>query len=133
MRLTSLTLKDFRGFTDATLNLDRPLTVLCGVNGAGKSSALLACLMVLSDILRGLGMQGSGDVWVHPPEDTDVRVGASKLSITSSFVSGTISERSGPTPFRPRNAGALSCHPVRARVVVRCTTWVSGSDFVSRR
>lgn len=91
MRLTSLTLKDFRGFTDATLNLDRPLTVLCGVNGAGKSSALLACLMVLSDILRGLGMQGSGDVWVHPPEDTDVRVGASKLSITSSFVSGTIS------------------------------------------
>lgn len=88
MRLTSLTLKDFRGFTDATLNLDRPLTVLCGVNGAGKSSALLACLMVLSDILR---MQRAANVWVHFLDDTDVRVGAKKLSITASFVSGTIS------------------------------------------
>jgi energy-coupling factor transporter ATP-binding protein EcfA2 len=47
MRLTSLTLTNFRGFAALTLDLDRPLTVLAGINGAGKSSLLDAASMVL--------------------------------------------------------------------------------------
>lgn len=36
MRVRKVRLKDFRGFEDETLDLDRPLTVLIGTNGAGK-------------------------------------------------------------------------------------------------
>ncbi|MFO0756698.1 MAG: AAA family ATPase [Byssovorax sp.] len=39
-QITALTLENFRGFTSARLPLDRPLTVLVGINGAGKTSAL---------------------------------------------------------------------------------------------
>jgi DNA repair exonuclease SbcCD ATPase subunit len=57
MRIHSLTMKDFRGFEDATLDLDRPLTVLFGVNGSGKSSVLVAIAVVLfppADLRRAL-------------------------------------------------------------------------------
>lgn len=42
MWIERLTLKDFRGFAELDLDLDRPVTVLVGVNGSGKSSVLRA-------------------------------------------------------------------------------------------
>ena len=42
MWATQLTLNNFRGFERLTLDLDRPVTVLVGVNGAGKSTVLRA-------------------------------------------------------------------------------------------
>src|SRR5262245_30125246 len=75
MRIRSLTMKDFRGFEDATLDLDRPLTVLFGVNGSGKSSVLAAAAMA--------SLQ-------RRPQDTDIRLGASELTLTA-----TLSHRGG--------------------------------------
>lgn len=46
VRIRSLRMVNFRGFEDETIDLDRPLTVLVGVNGAGKSSVLDAVAIV---------------------------------------------------------------------------------------
>lgn len=86
MRIASLTMRDFRGFVDATLDLDRPLTVLCGVNGSGKSTALQACLFALSCVLDGAGELA----WIHFPEDTDIHSGAERLSVMATFVNGAV-------------------------------------------
>ncbi|WP_437895741.1 AAA family ATPase [Sorangium sp. So ce124] len=47
MRISSIKLQNFRGFAGCTLSLDRPLTVLVGVNGAGKTSTLDAIVRLL--------------------------------------------------------------------------------------
>lgn len=48
MQIKSLTLKNFRGFRDTEITFSEGLTVLVGVNGAGKSSVLDALAMLMS-------------------------------------------------------------------------------------
>ncbi len=92
MRIRSLTLKNFRGFEDATLDLDRPLTVLFGVNGSGKSSVLAACAYVLSPIF----VEARRSQWdlaaltfcALVTDDTDVRLGANDLALTATVSKG---------------------------------------------
>ena len=48
MQIKSLTLKNFRGFKDTEITFSEGLTVLVGVNGAGKSSVLDALAIMLS-------------------------------------------------------------------------------------
>jgi predicted ATP-binding protein involved in virulence len=52
VRIRSLRMENFRGFEDETIDLDRPLTVLVGGNGAGKSSVLDAVVYIHSEVLR---------------------------------------------------------------------------------
>ena len=52
MRLSSLTLEQYRGFTESvTLGFDQKLTLIIGENGAGKSSVLDAIRVLLSQSL----------------------------------------------------------------------------------
>ena len=92
MKIRSLTLKNYRGFEEATLDLDRPLTVLFGVNGSGKSSVLMACACALSPIfvepLRFLAAPNAQEMWQHHPDDTDVRRDAANLVLTASVSNG---------------------------------------------
>lgn len=74
MKITSLTLKDFRGFENVELHLDRPLTVLAGVNGAGKTSVLDAIVYVLSEALRYFAYGAEWDLLRLRLED--IRIGA---------------------------------------------------------
>ena len=53
---TAITLKNFRSFADAIRLELRPVTLLFGVNNAGKS-ALLRALPLLGD---SVGIDGSG-------------------------------------------------------------------------
>lgn len=81
MRIRSLTLQNFRGFEDATVDLDRPLTVLFGVNGSGKSSVLQACVYALSHLVD-LAHRAPGQAvryWHHHPDNADIRRGSDKL------------------------------------------------------
>lgn len=80
MRVSSLQLTNFRGFDNATLQVDPQLTVLVGVNGAGKTSVLDAFASLLSQythrVLVGFTL---GDA--PPPlvfSQRDVRVGAKR-------------------------------------------------------
>jgi predicted ATP-binding protein involved in virulence len=90
MKIRSLTMKNFRGFEDATLDLDRPLTVLFGVNGSGKSSVLTACAMVLSDVL--MHTKRKRVPWLHNAEDADIRLDAGELSVAATLSNGGVTE-----------------------------------------
>jgi predicted ATP-binding protein involved in virulence len=76
MRVSSLKLKDFRGFAACELSLDRPLTVLVGVNGAGKTSVLEAVVRLLNVTNRVPSRVRSFGV------DADIRRGASTCEIS---------------------------------------------------
>ncbi len=89
MRIRSLTMKDFRGFEEAMLDLDRPLTVLFGVNGSGKSSVLFAGVIALSAVLRHVSRDQDAP-WIFNPDDTDIRRGAKALSLTATLSNGDV-------------------------------------------
>ena len=80
MRIKSLRLKDFRGFVDETLNLDRPVTVLAGPNGSGKSSVIDALCVVANQIYGWFA--SSGDpiplLW---PAPGDIRMTAARAEL----------------------------------------------------
>jgi predicted ATP-binding protein involved in virulence len=84
VRIRSLRMENFRGFEDETIDLDRPLTVLVGVNGAGKSSVLDAV---------AIACEVPTFIQVRPPEtegravalNRDVREGAQALRIVATF------------------------------------------------
>lgn len=92
-------MKDFRGFEEASLDLDRPLTVLFGVNGSGKSSVLMACAYVLSRLLletyRPESTLDPETTWHHLTDDTDVRRGASTLTLKAVLSNGDQSQEVG--------------------------------------
>ncbi len=78
MRLERLTLKDFRGFEQLTLDLDRPVTVLVGTNGSGKSSIVRALELLASHAAaHALGREGAA-MALH---ETDVREGSTATSL----------------------------------------------------
>lgn len=54
MKIRSLTLTNFRGFSQLDLHLDPQLTVLVGVNGSGKTSLLDAIAMLWSHLVAGI-------------------------------------------------------------------------------
>jgi predicted ATP-binding protein involved in virulence len=93
MRIRSLTLKNFRGFEDATVDLDRPLTVLCGVNGSGKSSVLMGCVLACARVahdLRANDPQANETVRSYLAEPTDIRQGASALLLRATLSNGAV-------------------------------------------
>lgn len=54
MKIESLRLKNYKGFTEATIDLNPSLTVISGMNGAGKSSILSAVATATSWIIARL-------------------------------------------------------------------------------
>jgi predicted ATP-binding protein involved in virulence len=81
MYLSRLILKNFRGFEDATLELDPHLTVLVGPNASGKSSLLRGLDLVAS---RLASMQLRQEAGVEP-DSFDVRSGSTKASLTGEW------------------------------------------------
>jgi predicted ATP-binding protein involved in virulence len=89
MRLERIQLVDFRGFANLEVHFERDVTVIVGVNGAGKSSLLDAIAVMLSDALyRAAGERPRGF------EDLDVRVGAQ-----STWVEVSVSLAGKPQPI----------------------------------
>ena len=87
MRLERIQLIDFHGFADLEVHFEPDVTVIVGVNGAGKSSLLDAIAVMLSDALyRAAGEKPRGF------EDLDVRVGAQSTWVEVSVRLGEGSE-----------------------------------------
>jgi predicted ATP-binding protein involved in virulence len=80
MRLESLRLQNYRGFEDATLPLDRPLTVLFGENGSGKSSVLTALVLCFSELLRSI-LHAEQKAFQWRPTYDDIRLGTAECLI----------------------------------------------------
>jgi ABC-type cobalamin/Fe3+-siderophores transport system ATPase subunit len=87
MRIVSLKLENYRGFREATIDFDRPLTVLVGVNGSGKSSVLTAIATLCSEIVRS-AYRGDFVGWFF--EDVDIRADAPALRVTTTVTNGDI-------------------------------------------
>lgn len=77
MQIKSLTLKNFRGFKDTEITFSDGLTVLVGVNGAGKSSVLDALAMLMS--WAGSEIRQDSGRWKL--KETDIHAGADSASI----------------------------------------------------
>ncbi len=60
MRIELLQLTNFRGIREVTLELHQKLTVLVGVNGAGKSSLLDALRFLLMRLVKGVQFELAG-------------------------------------------------------------------------
>jgi predicted ATP-binding protein involved in virulence len=88
MKVHTLTLKNFRGFTDVTLDLDRPLTVLFGPNGSGKSSVLDALVLVVSKVLQA-EFDDAGVATVAPTNE-DIALGARSMGVGALMSNGAL-------------------------------------------
>lgn len=78
MKLTKLSLCNFRGFQQLDLEFSPDVTVLVGVNGAGKTSVLDAISLMLSCLINGV-KNGRPEAPQLLPND--MRVGASTATI----------------------------------------------------
>lgn len=87
MRVNTVSLRNYRGFETLDLHLDPEVTMLVGVNGAGKTSILDAIAGLLSK-LTGAVRGRAGDASLST---SDVRVGAkhAEASLVAAFESGT--------------------------------------------
>lgn len=84
MRIHSLTIDDFRGFERLSLDLDRPLTVVVGVNGAGKTTVLDAIALLIAEAMRPFQY---GVEWALPYLDpSDIRHDATRVALRGRFV-----------------------------------------------
>ncbi|MBK8696845.1 MAG: AAA family ATPase [Deltaproteobacteria bacterium] len=90
-----LHLRDFHGFADVTLDLTRPLTVLAGVNGAGKSS-LLDALSVVAGVVAVQLIQRPLVVPALRP--MDIRRDAPSTSLDATLAFGATTRASPPPP-----------------------------------
>lgn len=73
MQIPTITLKNFRGYEDTTLDLG-PRTLLAGENGSGKSTVIDAIAWVLTGRCRGVDGKGSG-------QKDLIRAGAAEMSV----------------------------------------------------
>lgn len=72
MQIEQLTLKHFRGFTDATFNFQPGMNLIVGVNGVGKSTILDSLRMLLAAMLNRIN--GSTHS-VMPLTNSDIGLG----------------------------------------------------------
>jgi predicted ATP-binding protein involved in virulence len=79
MRVKHLSLTNFRGFASLELDLDRPVTVLIGVNGAGKTSVLRAVAASITTLqnVSGIGSSSKG----APLDQRDLRSGTDRSDV----------------------------------------------------
>ncbi|CAN93400.1 hypothetical protein sce3241 [Sorangium cellulosum So ce56] len=82
MKITRLSLRDFRGFRSLDLDFSPDVTALVGVNGAGKTSILDALALLLSCLVESIRSEEPETI---APSASDVRIGAStaQLSLTA--------------------------------------------------
>ena len=71
MRLTRLSIRNFRGFASLELTLDPEVTLLVGANGAGKTALIEAAATALGGFLMPLS--AVGNVLVPPVDPEQVR------------------------------------------------------------
>lgn len=82
MYIRRLTLTNYRAFEHHSLDLDRQLTVIAGINGLGKSSILEAIVTGVSHLQQREKKSSSG----KQLSPTDVSVGRNNTTIEAEFV-----------------------------------------------
>lgn len=78
MQLAEIVLHNYRSAKDCTISLDPKLNVLCGINGAGKTTILDACAISLSWAANRIKRAGATG---RQFRDSDVKNGTTSLTI----------------------------------------------------
>jgi chromosome segregation ATPase len=83
IRVESLTVKEFRGVRDLTLDFKGKSFAVCGPNGTGKSAVVDALEFVLTGNISRLSGEGRGDISLkqHGPH-VDRRSDPDKARVT---------------------------------------------------
>jgi DNA repair exonuclease SbcCD ATPase subunit len=104
IKIESLTIKEFRGIRDLTLDLDGKNFAVCGPNGTGKSGIVDALEFVLTGNISRLSGEGRGEISVkqHAPHvdkrnDPDKARVSAKITIPS-LKKTVVVERSAKAP-----------------------------------
>ena len=84
MRLTTVSVRNFRCIKDLTVDLDET-TVLVGENNSGKT-AFLEAIRICLERVRGRGRGPFNDYDYHLSDDESVPAGADPIEIELSFV-----------------------------------------------
>ena len=98
----SLKVENFKGIANLDLPLDHSLTVLAGVNGVGKTSAMEALLGAVTHVWSWLGPDGTA-AWFRPSGDL-VRYGAREGNITMELALASV-VRTFTIPFQAKGIG----------------------------
>jgi len=121
MKLQAITVQDFRGFERAVVPFEPDVTVLVGVNGAGKTALLDATALLLSYLVAGI-RSGRAAGKRLPIEDIRVGVPSASVMLGATFEAlgdaGTVSwevtaTRSGHPKTRENSLTGLSA-PIEA-------------------
>ena len=99
----SLKVRNFKGIAKLDLPLDRSLTLLAGVNGVGKTSAIEALLGAVTDAWSRLGPDGT-EAWFRPSGDL-VRYGARDGNITMELALASDVRTTFTIPFQAKGLG----------------------------
>ena len=102
MKVTSLKLANLRSISSAEFRFQPGFNLIVGVNGVGKSSVLHALGVCLSEYVKqanGLRMRAESFSY------SDIRAGASGLSVECGFQTGSMEHRY--LTHRPRETSAL--------------------------
>ncbi|MEO7327839.1 MAG: AAA family ATPase [Minicystis sp.] len=129
MKITRLSLRDFRGFRSLDLDLSPDVTALVGVNGAGKTSVLDAMAFLFSCLTEGIR---TGEPTKVALQDNDVRLGSSTASIeVTAEVGGNTVRWSGTKTlpgYPPAALGSLDA--LRVPIAAAQTTLAAGSPLL---
>ena len=106
----SLKVRNFKGIAKLDLALDPSLTLLAGVNGVGKTSAIEALLGAVTDVWSWLGPAGT-EAWFRPPGDL-VRYGARDGNITLELAISSDVRTTLTIPFQANGLGEYSDNEV---------------------
>ena len=104
-QIQSLKIRNFKGIAKLDLPLDESLTLLAGVNGVGKTSAIEAGLGAVTNVLSYLCPDGQ-EAWYRPPGDL-VRYGVSEGKITLELVFEDGVKTDGVLPVTARKLGNI--------------------------
>ena len=99
----SLKVRNFKGIATLDLSLDHSLTLLAGVNGVGKTSAIEALLGAVTDVWSFLGPDGT-EAWFRPSGDL-VRYGAREGTITVELALASDVRTTITIPFQAKEIG----------------------------
>ncbi len=100
-----LKIRNFKGIAKLDLPLDESLTLLAGVNGVGKTSAIEALLGAVTNVLSYLAPDGQ-KAWYLPSGDL-VRYGVSKRKITLELVFEDGVKATCDMPVKARELGNI--------------------------
>ena len=82
MKLKSITIQNFKGIENLTLNLEEKTTIFFGINGAGKSAILRAVDLIYANIIAKLTASSKK---LAELDYDDISYGKSKASIDAVF------------------------------------------------